>query len=93
MAGLQRDGKGLDDARSGEVGGTGEGKGKKEQDGAGKMSHKQKERREEANKPHSVFDGQTDRASLEAQVMLGLPQNAEAEHHTASPDVPGTPHL
>lgn len=66
----------------------GRGKGKKEQGGAGKVSHKQKERREEANKPHSVSDGQTDRASSEAQVMLGLPQKEGAAHHTASPRRP-----
>lgn len=50
----------MDDARSGEVGGIGEDKGRKEQDGAGKVSQEQREKREEAHKPYSMSDGLTE---------------------------------
>lgn len=60
MAGLQRDRKRLDNSRSREVGETGENKGRKKQDGVRKMSREQKERREEADKPHSMSDGPTE---------------------------------
>ena len=84
MAGLKRDRKRLDDARSGEVGGIGERRGRKEQDGAGEKGG--------TDEPHGTSDGPIELPQNRRWCWVS-PKGKELNTTLHPPDDQGAPYL